>query len=38
MCLVTFLLFYVKIKIMRKGEYTDVLYIIIFLFIYSFIK
>jgi hypothetical protein len=38
MCLVTFLLFYVKIKIMRKGEYTDVLYIMIFLFIYSFIK
>jgi hypothetical protein len=38
MCLVTFLLFYIKIKIMRKGEYTDVLYIIIFLFVYSFIK
>jgi hypothetical protein len=38
MCFITFLLFYIKIKIMRKGMYTDVLYIIIFLFIYSFIK
>jgi hypothetical protein len=41
MCLVTFLIFYIKIKIIYgydKRGYSDTMYVLIFLFIYSFIK
>lgn len=36
--LVTFLLFYIKIKITNVGDYSNISYFILFLFLFSFIK